>query len=61
MALLTFNLGVEAGQLGIVAAVLAAIVIVRRLSPPALRPATLTATYGIGTIASFWFIERMAG
>jgi hydrogenase/urease accessory protein HupE len=61
MALLTFNLGVEAGQLAIVAAVLGIIVLVRRLAPPMLRPATRTATYGIGTIASFWFIERMVG
>jgi hydrogenase/urease accessory protein HupE len=61
MALLTFNLGVEAGQLTVVATVLSAIVLARRFSPEALRPATLTATYGIGTIASFWFIERLAG
>jgi hydrogenase/urease accessory protein HupE len=61
MALLTFNLGVEAGQLAIVAVVLAAIVLARRFTPQALRPATLTATYAIGTIASFWFIERMVG
>ena len=61
MALLTFNLGVEAGQLVIVAAVLTAITLAHRFSPQALRPATLTATYAIGTIASFWFLERMAG
>jgi hydrogenase/urease accessory protein HupE len=61
MALLTFNLGVEAGQLAIVAVVLAAIVAARRLAPSALRPATLAATYTIGTISSFWFIERMVG
>jgi hydrogenase/urease accessory protein HupE len=61
MALLTFNLGVEAGQLAIVAVVLAAILLTRRFTPQALRPATLTATYAIGTISSFWFIERMLG
>lgn len=61
MALLTFNLGVEAGQLAIVAVVLAAIFYARWLAPQALRPATLAATYGIGTVASFWFIERIAG
>jgi hypothetical protein len=58
-ALLTFNLGVEAGQLLIVAAVLALIAIVAQLRPQSLRPATVTATYAIGTIASFWFIERI--
>jgi hydrogenase/urease accessory protein HupE len=61
MALLTFNLGVEAGQLAIVGAMLAGIALARRFTPQALRPATLIATYGIGTVASFWFIERMLG
>jgi hydrogenase/urease accessory protein HupE len=61
MALLTFNLGVEAGQLAIVAVALTAIALTRRFTPPVLRPATMVATYGIGTIASFWFIERMIG
>jgi hydrogenase/urease accessory protein HupE len=61
MALLTFNLGVEAGQLAIVAGALTAIALARRFAPPVLRPATMVATYGIGTIASFWFIERLIG
>jgi hydrogenase/urease accessory protein HupE len=61
VALLTFNLGVEAGQLLIIAASLAAIALVRRFKPPALRPSTLAATYAIGITASFWFIERMLG
>jgi hydrogenase/urease accessory protein HupE len=58
LALLTFNLGVEAGQLVIVAACLAAITLLRRMRPALLRPATLTATYAIGITASYWFIER---
>ena len=61
MALLTFNLGVEAGQLVIIAACLGLIAVLRRFAQPALRPATVLATYGIGTIASFWFIERLIG
>ena len=61
MALLTFNLGVEAGQLVIIAACLGLIAVLRRFAQPALRPATVFATYGIGTIASFWFIERLIG
>ncbi|WP_296679916.1 HupE/UreJ family protein, partial [Novosphingobium sp.] len=60
-ALLAFNLGVELGQLAIVAGVLAIMALLRRAAPSMLRPATLTATYGIGTIASFWFIQRLAG
>ena len=59
MALLTFNLGVEAGQVLVIALALAALALLRRFARPALRPVTLTATYGIGTIASFWFLERM--
>ena len=58
-ALLTFNLGVEAGQLLIVAAVMAFLTLLRRYSPAMLRPATVTATYAIGITASFWFIERL--
>ena len=59
MALLTFNLGVEAGQVLIIAATVAAIAGLRRLAPLALRPAVLTSAYAIGSIASFWFIERI--
>lgn len=58
LALLTFNLGVEAGQLVVVAACLAVIALLRRLRPAMLRPATLTATYAIGITAGYWFIER---
>ena len=61
VALLTFNLGVEVGQLAIIAACLALIALLRRFAQPMLRPATVLTTYGIGTIASFWFIERLVG
>ena len=61
LALLTFNLGVEVGQLVIITACLALVALLRRFARPALRPATVLATYGIGTIASFWFIERLVG
>ena len=61
VALLTFNLGVEAGQLVIIAVCLALIALLRRFAQPTLRPATVLTTYGIGTIASFWFIERLVG
>lgn len=61
IALLTFNLGVELGQLAIVAATIAALALLRRFVPPALRPAVLAASYAIGITASFWFIERMIG
>jgi hydrogenase/urease accessory protein HupE len=61
MALLTFNLGVEAGQLLIVAVVLAVLAALRKALPKAVRPAALATTYAIGSIASFWFIERVLG
>jgi len=59
VALLTFNLGVEAGQMLIIAAVLAALALLRRLAPATQRPALIASAYAIGSIASFWFIERL--
>jgi hydrogenase/urease accessory protein HupE len=58
-ALLTFNLGVEFGQLAIVGASLLAIMALRRLPTPAYAMALKSATYAIGITASFWFIERI--
>ena len=59
-ALLAFNLGVEAGQLAVVAAVLAVVALLRRLARPALEPAMRIAGYAIGITASYWLIERLA-
>jgi hydrogenase/urease accessory protein HupE len=63
LALLTFNIGVEIGQLMFIAAVLGALACARRMKlPPAVeRHALPVATYAIGTLAAFWFIERLAG
>ena len=58
VALLTFNLGVEAGQLVIIAATLAVLGALARFAPTARRPAVIASTYAIGAVASFWFIER---
>jgi hydrogenase/urease accessory protein HupE len=58
-ALLTFNLGVEFGQLVIVFASLFTIMTLRRLPIPAYALALKSATYAIGITASFWFIERV--
>lgn len=57
-ALFSFNLGVEAGQLMIVCATLAALAMLRRFAEPLLNPAIRLATYAIGITASAWFIER---
>lgn len=60
-ALLSFNLGVEAGQLLIVIACLGALALLRRISAEAVAPATRVASYGIGVVASYWLIERLVG
>ena len=57
-ALLTFNLGVEAGQLAIVAATFTVLAILRRGSAAMQMTAIKVSTYAIGMISSFWFIER---
>lgn len=57
LALLAFNLGVEVGQLSFVGATLLAVMAMQRLR--VFQPARLVATYCIGSIATFWLIERM--
>lgn len=61
LALLSFNLGVELGQLIFIACVLAILACARRVAvSPAIERAGLTAaTYAIGALAAFWFIERL--
>lgn len=67
LALLSFNLGVEVGQLLFVAVVLLAGAALRAILPTAralVSPGTPTATmsaYAIGGISAFWFIDRLAG
>jgi len=61
LALVLFNLGVEAGQFAIIAAALLIGFVGYRLAPKLTRPAATLVTYGIGSIAAFWVIERMAG
>ena len=59
VALLTFNLGVELGQLAIVAATLAVLGLLRKFGPWLEPKAIRVMTFGIGSIASFWFVERI--
>jgi hydrogenase/urease accessory protein HupE len=59
MALLAFNLGVEIGQLAVVAGVLALLALGRRMAGDALAPAIRLAAYGIGITASYWLIDRL--
>ncbi len=58
-ALIAFNLGVEAGQLLVIAAVLLVRAAISRWAPKAEGPALKLTTYAIGTIASFWLIDRL--
>lgn len=63
LALVTFNVGVEAGQLAFIAAVLAVMQLAKQFQIPDIidfRLRTVTA-YGVGTVAAFWFIERLVG
>jgi hydrogenase/urease accessory protein HupE len=67
LALLAFNLGVEAGQLMFIAAILAAGLFLARLlrrGAPILAPGSTSlraSAYAIGTLASVWMIDRVAG
>ena len=60
LALLFFNLGVEAGQLAFLAALLALFAVLRRLGA-ARTPAWagLAPAYAVGAPAAFWVIERV--
>ena len=58
-ALLAFNLGVEAGQLMVVAAVLLLRSAIQRLVPKAEAPALKFTTYAIGITAAYWLVYRV--
>lgn len=60
MALLLFNVGVEAGQLVFVAVVIGIIALLRRLQVPQFEWARLLPPYAIGSVAMFWVIQRVA-
>ena len=62
LALFAFNVGVELGQLAFIAAVLIALSLARRIPVPGAvsRQAKPIATYAIGSLAAFWFVDRVA-
>lgn len=60
ISLLFFNLGVEAGQLAFVCAVLLVLLVWRRASLPSPAWAWRAPVYVIGATAAFWFVERTA-
>ena len=63
LALLSFNVGVELGQLSFVAAVLAAYFLMMRVPLPGcvIQYARPAAYYAIGTLSAFWFFDRLSG
>ena len=61
MALALFNVGVEAGQLAFVIVVLGIMRITRHMKLPRLVWIRQLAVYSIGSLASFWLIERVLG
>lgn len=61
LALLTFNLGVEAGQLAIVAAAIGALALIARASCALRKAFERLSAYAIGITASFWFVARAIG
>ena len=61
LALLMFNVGVELGQVAFVAVVLALVFALSKLRIQWSAGARQLPAYGIGTIAAFWFIERVSG
>jgi hydrogenase/urease accessory protein HupE len=62
LALFTFNVGVEIGQLMFVTAVLGLRALLQRCRLPRLARlyARPIASYGLGTLAAFWFFERVS-
>jgi len=66
LALLSFNIGVEVGQLLFIGAVLTTGFLLKQLAP-AFRalfrlgtPARMLGIYVLGSISAFWFVERLA-
>ena len=59
LALLTFNLGVEAGQLFVVALVLAISGLLVKLNANLWQTTKLASTYGIGIVSMIWLLERL--
>ena len=60
LALFTFNVGVEIGQLMFVGAVLFLLAGLRRVKLAVPSWAEAAPAYGIGTIAAFWTVQRIA-
>jgi hydrogenase/urease accessory protein HupE len=58
LALVGFNLGLEVGQLGVIAVAGLSFAVVRRTLPPSWQSNRTVPAYIIGSLAAFWVIER---
>lgn len=58
LALLLFNIGIEMGQLSFVAVVLGGLHLLQRTVPRVAHWSTYIAPHVIGSLATFWLIER---
>jgi hypothetical protein len=56
----SFNVGVEVGQLGFVAVVLVAARVLRGFRQTWPRPVQLLPAYLVGTLGAFWTLQRLA-
>ena len=61
LALLLFNLGVELGQLLVVAVLLLGLTLLRLSKVELPIVVTRLPVYAMGTISAYWFVERLAG
>jgi hydrogenase/urease accessory protein HupE len=61
LALFAFNVGVEIGQLVFVAAILGLLWTLRRIRAVWPVWARWAPTYALGTMAAFWFFDRLSG
>jgi hypothetical protein len=61
LALLLFNLGVEAGQVAFVMAVVGALALLRRWQQAWPRWAAALPVYAVGAVSGFWWLQRMVG
>lgn len=60
LALVSFNVGVELGQLAFVAVVLLLVRSLRQLRVTWPRPAELLPAYLVGSFGAFWLVQRLA-
>ena len=60
LALLLFNIGVELGQFAIIGLTIVALIAIAKIGKNALRGTEVFLTYGLASVAMFWFIQRMS-